>query len=68
MTMVVLNRRQRAVLAYKLPDGANIAAGALVFGQYLSDRPFSAWAAALGAVLWALLIAVSVILAGGSET
>ena len=65
--MVVLNRRQRAVLTDKLPDGANLAAGALVFGQFLGDRPFSVRLASIGVGLWVILIAVSVILAGGDN-
>jgi hypothetical protein len=51
MTMVGLNREQRRTLADKLPDMANVAVGALVFGQFLGDRPFSPIAAIGGGVL-----------------
>ncbi len=65
--MLELNREQRRVLVDKLPDAANVAAGALVFGQLLSDHPFSLGLAALGVALWALLFACSVALARRSE-
>ena len=61
-TMVGLNREQRRTLADKLPDMANVAVGALVFGQFLSDRPFSPIAAIDGGVLWILVIATVVML------
>jgi len=40
--MLRLKRGQRRVLVEKVPDAANVAAGALVFGQALSDRGFAA--------------------------
>ena len=61
--MVELTHGQRAVLIDKLPDIANVAAGALVFGQFLSDRAFSLPLAAFGAVLWIVLICCAVVLA-----
>ena len=67
MTMLELNRHQRHVLVDKLPDVANVAAGALVFGQFLGNTTFSPRLAALGVTLWALLFAGSVILARRSE-
>ena len=66
--MIVLNRRQRAVLSDKLPDVANVAAGALVFGQFLGGRPFSLRLAVVGFALWILFVVCSVLLAGGSES
>ncbi len=63
MTMLVLNREQRRVLVDKLPDVANVAAGALVFGQFLSDRTFSVRMAALGITVWAALLACSILFA-----
>jgi len=44
------------MLIDKLPDAANLALGALVFGQLLADRPFSPLVAILGAVSWVTLI------------
>jgi len=39
--MLGLRERQRAVLIDKVPDLANIAAGALIFGQLLGEGPIS---------------------------
>jgi hypothetical protein len=50
--MLRLKREQRRVLVDKLPDAANVAAGALVFGQTLSDRRFSVTLAVVGFFLW----------------
>ena len=61
--MLELNREQRRMLADKLPDVANIAAGALVFGQYLSSQAFSPRAALAGAGIWVILLAVALLLA-----
>jgi len=61
--MVELTNGQRALLADKLPDIANVAAGALVFGQSLSDRTFSLPLAAAGVALWAFLFGCAVVLA-----
>ncbi len=55
MAMLQWDPDQRAMLADKLPDVANVAAGALVFGQLLGERPFSSVMAAAGAVLWVLV-------------
>ena len=60
--MVGLNREQRRTLADKLPDMANVAVGGMVFGQFLSDRPFSPLLALSGLVLWVLVIATVVFL------
>ena len=48
--MLWLDDRQREMLADKLPDAANLALGALFFGQFLSDRPFSRALALSGSV------------------
>lgn len=61
--MIELTSGQRAPLADKLPDVANIAAGALVFGQFLSDSTFSWQLAAAGLALWAFLFGCAVVLA-----
>ena len=66
--MVGLNREQRRTLADKLPDMANVAVGAPVFGQFLGDRVFSPALAAMGAALWVCLLVFSVILGGGSQS
>ena len=61
--MLRLDQSQRRVLVDKLPDAANMAAGALFFGQFLAGQPFSlapglsgigAWIALMG---WTLAMA-----------
>jgi hypothetical protein len=66
--MVELTRGQRAALVDKLPDIANVAAGAMVFGQFLSDRTFSLPLAATGLALWGFLFGCAVVLAGGDQS
>ena len=61
--MVVLSSRQRAVLVEKLPDIANVAAGALVFGQFLGDRPYSLALALYGVGIWSALMGFVLLLA-----
>ena len=61
--MVILSTRQRAVLIGKLPDIANVAAGALVFGQFLGDRPYSPALAVYGVGIWSALIGFALLLA-----
>lgn len=62
-TMVEFKPRQRDVLTDKLPDVANLAAGALIFGQFIGDRAFSLRVALLGLVLWCFLMACSLFIA-----
>ena len=66
--MIELQRDQRRVLVETLSEFGNIADGALVFGQALSDRVFSIRLAALGFALWVLIVGTSVVLAGRSES
>jgi len=65
--MLVLKPEQHLLLAETLRDIANVAAGAMVFGQLLADRPFSRWLALFGAVLWAGLVIVAVWFAGRTK-
>lgn len=67
-TMLQLNRNQRTVLADKLPDVANIAAGALVFAQFVGESPFSPWLAVCGIGLWAFLVVCAVALVGRTDS
>lgn len=55
-TMLSLNRDQRQMLSDKLPDAANLAIGALFFGQFLSDKPFSTALALTGSAAWLALM------------
>jgi hypothetical protein len=52
------------MLADKLPDAANLSAGALFFGQFLSDRPFSLMLALFVIVSWFALFSWALVLAG----
>lgn len=65
--MLDLNPAQREMLVDKLPDAANLAAGALFFGQFLGDQPFSLVLAISGIAAWAVLIAWALVLAGGES-
>jgi hypothetical protein len=51
LTMLRWTRSQRAMFADKLPDAANLALGALVFGQFLG-ADFSPLLAAAGGIVW----------------
>lgn len=62
-TMVELNKAQRAVLVDKLPDVADVAAGALVFGQFLGEHVFSLTLALSGAGIWVVLTVFAIALA-----
>ena len=61
--MLEWNKEQRRVLIDKLADAANVAAGGLLFGQFLSDRPFSTVTALCGIGAWVLLMGWSLHLA-----
>jgi hypothetical protein len=65
--MLVLKDKQRELLANKLPDAGNLAVGALFFGQFLSDRPFSIVIALCGIGAWIAMVTEAVILAAGRE-
>ena len=61
--MLRLKPSQRALLADKLPDAANVVAAGLVVGQALSERPFSLMLALIGVVLWAGFLALAMFVA-----
>ena len=62
-TMLRLDEEQRRVLVDKLSDVANLAAGAMVFGQFLADQRFSLGIAGVGLVVWGLLMGAALTLA-----
>ena len=66
--MLILQREQRRLLAETVRDIANVAAGAMVFGQLLADRPFSPWLALFGGLLWSGLVIVAVWFAGRTKS
>ena len=55
---------QRALLAETLRDIANIAAGAMVFGQFLGERAFSPWIALVGVAMWNCLVVFALSVTG----
>jgi hypothetical protein len=62
-TMVGLKKSQRDVLIDKVPDAANLAAGALVFGQSLGEQRFSLVLALIGVSVWVILMACTIAIA-----
>jgi predicted acyltransferase len=65
--MVGLKPVQRRVLVAHLPELANVAAGSLLFGQFLSERPYSVSLALLGVGVWVVLIGYVCALAAGER-
>ena len=65
--MLVLKYRQRTYIANTVRELANIAAGAMVFGRFVSDRPFSVWWALAGVGLWVCFLGFGVTLVKRSE-
>ena len=63
--MLRLSAGGRTLLAEKVSDVANVAAGAMVFGQFLSDRPFSIWLMGLGWIIWVFLVGCAVAITEG---
>lgn len=61
--MLRLKPSQRAVVADKLPDAANVVLAGLVIGQALSDRPFSLALALIGIGVWAGFMAFAMLFA-----
>jgi len=61
--MLVLTREQCELLAETVRDIVNIAAGAMVFGQFLADEVFSPWLAVGGVFIWIGLVAYALTLA-----
>jgi hypothetical protein len=50
-----------------LRDIANVAAGAMLFGQFITKRPFSLSLAILGFGLWACLVVLAIAVAGRKQ-
>ena len=48
----------------KLPDAANLALGALVFGPFVSGAPVSLPTAAIGLAIWAVVFGGCLLLSG----
>jgi hypothetical protein len=65
--MLRLKRRQREIIVEKLPDLANMTAGALVVGQFIGERPFSFWLALGGFAAWSAFGLIALRLAGDDQ-
>jgi len=63
--MLRLSAQHRRVLIETVPELANFAAGSLIFGQFLGERPFSAATAIGGVTAWFVLIGVTFFFAAG---
>lgn len=62
--MVRLTGRQRHALGATVRELANYAAAALVFGQFVSDRPISWWLILSGVTLWVAFAGASLLVEG----
>jgi hypothetical protein len=67
MTMLRFRKTQRAILVEKIPDLANLAAGALIFGQFVGGQRFSLTVAVVGLIAWAAMIGLTLAIAGDEE-
>jgi hypothetical protein len=63
--MIRLSDTHRAVLVQTVPAVANLAVGAVVFGQFLRPQPFSITLASSGIAVWFALIGITFVLAEG---
>jgi hypothetical protein len=61
--MVGLKPAHRRVLVAHLPELANIAIGSFLFGQFLSNRPYSVVLAIVGIAAWFALIGLTFLVA-----
>jgi len=66
--MLEFKERQWTMLADKLGDAANVALGALVFGQFLSESGFSLLVARSGLTAWVALLFWAALLTGRGES
>jgi len=62
--MLRLTKRRREVLAEKFGDLANLAVGALVFGQAIGQDVHSPWVAIVGVAIWSVFTGLTYVLSG----
>ena len=62
--MLELSPEQRVLLSATLRDIANVAAGAMLFGQFIGEGPFSLSLGVLGMVVWICLVVSALAVAG----
>lgn len=65
--MVRLRPEQRRLFATHLPELANFAAGSLLFGQFLTERPYAVNVALLGVASYLVLMALALLSARGER-
>ena len=65
--MLRLNDAQRTVLVQAFPAVAHLAVGGLVFGQFLSEQPYSVPLALIAVVGWLVCVSLAVIIAKGER-
>jgi hypothetical protein len=58
--------RQRVLVAH-LPELANVAVGSLLFGQFLTERPYSVALAVVGIAAWFALMGIVFLLPAVNE-
>lgn len=61
--MLRLRPGQRKIISDHVPELANFAAGSFLFGQVLTDRPYSIAVALIGLIIWAALTGVALLFA-----
>jgi hypothetical protein len=54
--MIRLKAAYRSILIAHVPELASVAAGSLLFGQFLTDQPYSLVLAVVGVAMWCVLI------------
>jgi hypothetical protein len=65
--MLRLTEAQRAVLVQVFPAAANLALGAMVFGQFLRQQSFSSVLALSGIAFWIAFISLTLTIARGNQ-
>lgn len=65
--MLRLKDAERAVLVQAVPAVAHLAAGTLVFGQFIRQQAFSIPLAFVGIAFWFAAIGLALLIAGGKK-
>jgi len=65
--MLRLKLRRRSLLAETLRELANISAGALVLGQFVTQQPWSVGPILTGVTLWFVLVTLALWIAGDGD-
>lgn len=65
--MLRLTSRRRTVLVETLRELANLSAGALVLGRFVSGQSMSLWLLLAGAGIWLLLVGMALLVAGEQD-